>query len=367
MRKYINQQYIKQANALDILYLIREQPQITRKKIEAATHLSWGAVSNITTRLLQEEYIIEKQCVEGSGAGRIPSYFEINPNDHFAIGLDINRSGFSGVVVNLKNEIVASHRYAADWSNRETLIREITHFAKRTIDLANGKKIMTIGIAMQGTVDSAAGISLSVPHCPDWHNVALAAHLQNVFQIPTRLEHDPNCILYAWAQDKNVDDVILLRANQGIGMAVMLDGEILGRPGMFEIGHIPIVKDGIRCSCGRRGCLEAYTSTSSMAARYNTSFETLVRQAAAQDETALGAFREAAHLLAGAFVHAAQLLNISSIVACGSMWQCNEELRNFFCQEVSAAAPDNPPQIFYMEKEDAAFGAALIAIESVFA
>ena len=84
---------MKQANAADILFLIRECGQITRKQIEALTGLSWAAVSGITARLIEHGYITECKSAQSTGAGRTPFQLEINGADHFVIGLDVNSSG----------------------------------------------------------------------------------------------------------------------------------------------------------------------------------------------------------------------------------------------------------------------------------
>lgn len=357
MRKYINQQSIKQTNELDILQLIRENPKMTRKQIETATGLSWGAVSNITTRLLQEQYITEQRVTGNRSAGRTPSYLEVNPNDHFTIGLDINRTECTGVVVNLKNQVLKEIHRCLEWEHADILLSQIIAFAGDTLQLAEGKHILSTGIAMQGVVDAASGVSVTVPHCPDWQEVPLASLLQAQLHIPVYLEHDPNCLLYAWSQDADIEDAVLLRADKGIGMAVMLDGTIQNRAGMFEIGHMPVVRDGILCSCGRRGCLEAYASITGMTARSGLPWETL----ASMEHEIL---KEGASLLADSVSSAAMLLNVPSIVLCGRLWQDSPFFTETFCTAV--ASQEIPLDIDSMKKENAAYGAALIAIERSF-
>jgi len=53
----------------------------------------------------------------------------------------------------------------------------------------------------------------------------------------------------------------------GVGGGLVLDGRPwTGRGGAGEIGHMVVEIDGARCTCGRRGCMEAYAGRASMEA-----------------------------------------------------------------------------------------------------
>ncbi|MBE6613630.1 MAG: ROK family protein [Ruminococcaceae bacterium] len=362
MKKYINQQDMRQANAIDVLSLIREHPGITRRQIANLTEFSWGAVSGITAHLLEERYIIEEKR-ESTGAGRIPLGLAVNGSEHFVLGLDVNSSGFRGVVINLKNEIVTEIARPADFSDADSLLAAITALAQDTANAAGEHSLLCVGVAMQGLVDSERGLSVSLPQCPGWKNVPLAEHLTAALKLPVTLEHDPNCLLYAWSRQAEHDDAILLRVDNGIGMSVMFGGRILSRPGMFEIGHQPAVRDGIPCTCGRSGCLEAYASMRGLAARAGISFAALTERADSGDEDARRLFSEAARYLAESVCGASALLDIKNIVLCGDMWQRAPHFLPMFFAEAAEYAKDQLPLFCRMTEHNAAFGAALIALE----
>ena len=210
---------MKQANAADILFLIRECGQITRKQIEALTGLSWAAVSGITARLIEHGYITECKSAQSTGAGRTPFQLEINGADHFVIGLDVNSSGLRAVLINLKNTVLQSWSHSADFTSRQSLLNGITALTKQVLASAGKRHILGVGVAMQGLVDAKNGISIRLPQCKNWSQVPLAQLLQNTLRLPVFLEHDPNCILYARTADSDADNAILLRVDNGIGMA----------------------------------------------------------------------------------------------------------------------------------------------------
>lgn len=362
MRKYINQQEMKRANAADIFALIRENPGITRKQIESMTEFSWGAVSNITGRLLEQEYIVEQKAASTFGAGRTPFCLSVNDHAHFALGLDINSSGFSAAVMNLKNECVDTASCEVKGGDCDALLREILSFAERMLARSR-KHLLVIGVAMQGIVNAEKGISVELPQCSNWRNVPLAALLTERFGIPVFLEHDPNCILYAYSKRHELTDALLLRVDSGIGMSVMLDGQIQNRLGMYEIGHTNVVRNGEACVCGRHGCLEAYASMRGMERRSGLPFDRLAKAAEAGDGTARHYFAETAEYLARAVANSARLFNVSNVILCGEIWRYQRLFYPRFLQVLRETAEREIPACTVIESGGAAMGAALIAVE----
>lgn len=362
LRKYINQQDMKRANAADIFALIRERPGITRKQIELMTEFSWGAVSNITGRLLEQNYIVEYKNEASAGAGRTPYCLSVNEKAYFALGLDLNSSGFSAVVMNLKNECVDSMTRQVQPGDREALLKQIESFVGEVVSNWR-EKLFVIGVAMQGVVNAEAGLSVELPHCPDWKDVPLADILAKHFGIPAFLEHDPNCILYAHSKQHELNDALLLRVDRGIGMSVMIDGQIQNRLGMYEIGHTNVVRGGALCACGRHGCLEAYASMRGMERRAKLPFEALARAAESGDETALRYFAETAEYLAVAVANSARLLNISNVILCGEIWRYKDLFYNHFLEVLKETSERDVPICSIIESGGAARGAALIAVE----
>ena len=66
MKKFINQKDMKQSNTADVFGLIRKNGRMTRRQIADKTEMSWGAVSTITARLIEEGYISEVKSDETS-------------------------------------------------------------------------------------------------------------------------------------------------------------------------------------------------------------------------------------------------------------------------------------------------------------
>jgi predicted NBD/HSP70 family sugar kinase len=65
-----------------------------------------------------------------------------------------------------------------------------------------------------------------------------------------------------FGQAKNLNDVACINLGWGIGLGLILNGNIYyGKSGFSgEFGHITISEEGALCSCGKRGCLETVAS-----------------------------------------------------------------------------------------------------------
>ncbi len=360
--KCINQQDIKQANASDVFNIIRKNGALTRSQLQDTTNLSWGAISNIVARLSEDKYIVETKADRGSGAGRIPSYLEVNSFDHFIIGLDINASGFKAVLMNLKNEVVNRYFKEPSYVDKASMLAELFEFVGDVLSGAKGYNILCAGVAMQGLVDSQNGISIQGPMLEDWEEVPLARLLEKKIKIPVYLEHDPDCSLYAFSIKSKLTDALLIRIDKGIGMSVMQNGEIYKRIGMFELGHIVVVPNGEKCVCGKRGCLQAYASQAGLSAGSGLPFETLVENARKGEEKAVELFKNMAEHLAREISNISHLLCINNIVLCGDMWN----YRDVFAPEFTKKLADygaGDLNLIIAETEHAARGAAFIAIE----
>ncbi|MCD6133568.1 MAG: ROK family protein [Deltaproteobacteria bacterium] len=117
-----------------------------------------------------------------------------------------------------------------------------------------------IGIAVAGAVDYKEKMLKKSPNLPFLNNFSFLKIEENVC-IPLFLENDANAAAFGASRRFNLSHIVYITLGTGIGGGVVIDNEILrGYQGYAgEIGHITVVPFGKRCSCGNRGCLEAYT------------------------------------------------------------------------------------------------------------
>jgi glucokinase len=151
-----------------------------------------------------------------------------------------------------------------------------------------------LGLACAGLIDGASGRLLAAPNLRHWEGAPLRDWLAARFPCPVVIENDVNALAYGeWrlGAGRGVRHLVCLALGTGVGGGLILDGALYrGRNGLAaELGHMVIDRDGRRCPCGSRGCLEAYAGARAI-------------QAAARRALARRApgHRELTRLLAGA-------------------------------------------------------------------
>lgn len=124
------------------------------------------------------------------------------------------------------------------------------------------------GIGVPGTVDSKRGM-VRYSNNIQWENVDLAGMMGKYLPIPIKIANDADCAALGEAlagAGRECQDVIMLTLGTGVGGGIILDGKIYEGKGLggSELGHMVIVENGEPCTCGRKGCLEAYVSATAL-------------------------------------------------------------------------------------------------------
>ena len=132
-------------------------------------------------------------------------------------------------------------------------------------------QIASIGIGLPGLYDAAAGTARFLPNLPgDWDGLPVAAPVSTLLRLPVALINDARAFGLAELRlgaGRGVQSMVGLALGTGIGGVVVIDGRVhLGHDGTAgEVGHQIIDSDGPPCTCGSRGCLEAYAGSQRIA------------------------------------------------------------------------------------------------------
>ncbi len=329
MKKFISQKDMRIANILEVLSLIRKEKSITRKEIQNLMGLSWGGVSQIVSRLLELSYVVEEKSIDSVSSGRKPGCIEINAADNYIIGIDVNMSGLYAVVINLKNEIIYEEAKTPDITDKDSFLLSLYELLDSVTEKYRKNTILAIGVAMQGEVDTEAGISRGLA-VKDWNNIALGDLLTERYGVPSYIAHDPDCILSA-ATRENKEDALLVRADKGLGMAVIRNGNLIVGSGMHEIGRCKVMSGG--------------------------KAEELHRIYFKSDKPK----EEKNEALAFAVANTIILFNVKKLLICGTAFSEEEELEKLkvLLEKYASRTLD----IRRYDVKRAAFGAAIFAIE----
>lgn len=185
------------------------------------------------------------------------------------IGIDIGGSHVGIGLINENGTIIAKEEQDLNNNSKEDnynqrLVETIIELTTKILDKKKKdiKEISLIGMAIPGTVSETSIIKADNLHIK---NFDIVSEINKYFNIPIMLRNDAKCAAIAekeYGSLKKYDDALFLTIGTGIGGAVFLGGKLL-KPRKnegFEIGHMVIRKDGIKCNCGRSGCFERYAS-----------------------------------------------------------------------------------------------------------
>ena len=152
------------------------------------------------------------------------------------------------------------------------VIERLFEMGRRSIKQAQVDEIAAVGIACGGPLDALTGVIGSPPHLPGWLDVPIGPLASGAFGVPFALQNDATAAAAAefrFGAGRGTSTMLYLTVSTGIGGGAVVDGTLhLGAAGnATEFGHLTVVRGGRLCSCGRRGCIEAYASGTSIAAR----------------------------------------------------------------------------------------------------
>ena len=253
-----------------------------------------------------------------------------------------------------------------------------------------------VGACSPGDVDQATGVVTNAANLDGWAGVSfpLAEELGRHLSTTVRIGNDVNMATlgeFRLGAARPYDSVLGVFWGTGVGGGLILDGTAwTGRGGAGEIGHTVVERDGKRCPCGNRGCMEAYAGRGAMerAAReaQDRGEETVLfklmedkgrdrltsglweRALDRDDKVAKALMDDAVAALGTAIASAVNLLDVPAVVLGGGMGLrfapvVREQLEGHMHEHLFNK--DEPPALLVAELGDlgGAIGAALLVLD----
>ena len=264
----VNRDLIRSINQFSILNAIRVAGTISRVEIAEVTGQSRAAVTNITASLIEQNLIYEKETVDTTQRGRKRILLALNPEAAYVVGVKLSAFRISCAVTDMQAEVKSSIIMPVRTSERpvEFVADLIEEGIRHCISEAglNPGKISGIGIGVPGFVESRSGVCRWTPLYKTG-DVSLRDLIRKRFDITTFIENDSNTVTLAhqwFGEGKDTDNFLVISIEDGIGMGIVVNGQMYrGQDGFAaEFGHVVVEPGGVPCRCGKRGCVEAYSS-----------------------------------------------------------------------------------------------------------
>jgi predicted NBD/HSP70 family sugar kinase len=271
-----------------LLRLVRAAQPISRIELARRLDVNRSTVTDIFKPLinagtLREEPLQSDSANVNRSQGRPPVGVSFNSDGEFFVGVNIGVRHSQVGLTTLSGEILAETEFVTPPDSADALSLIQKTIAELCAKITDGRKLKSIGVSVPGPTDAERRRLLYAPHL-GWRNIAIADALRKsggfAANVPIIVENDATAaaMYEARLHLRNTNEgllksFVLLRSGTGIGIGLVIEGEIyrgtgIGKGIAGEFGHMTIVAGGKPCVCGNRGCWEKYASASAAAALY---------------------------------------------------------------------------------------------------
>jgi len=270
-----------------MLRIVRAAQPISRVDLARRLEVNRSTVTVMVTPLIASGVLREAAPEQPAGnrRGRPPIGLSLRGDKLFVIGVNIGVRRTQVGAATTDGRLLAEESFDTPSDPNEALAR-INSILRQVETSMNERALISVGVSVPGPTDADRRELLFAPHL-GWRDVPLAEKLfpedsrglgASDRKVSVIVENDATAAAMYEARRRLRaspvrNDFILVRAGTGIGVGLVLGGEVYRGTGtdrglLGEFGHMTIVADGKACACGNRGCWEVYASAASAASLY---------------------------------------------------------------------------------------------------
>ena len=190
----------------------------------------------------------------------------------YYIGVDLGGTNIAVGIVDENYNIVkkGSVPTLAD-READAIIADMANLAKKLLEECNISldEVAYVGIASPGSVNPDTCVIEYANNLP-FRDLDVSASFKKVLPVKKVLcANDANAAALGEAiagAAKGVKDSVMITLGTGLGGGIIIDGKIYTGFNNYgaELGHVVVIHNGRQCSCGRKGCWEAYSSATGL-------------------------------------------------------------------------------------------------------
>jgi glucokinase len=186
-------------------------------------------------------------------------------------GIDLGGTKIQAAVVDEDNTVIGSARRPTPTSGGPAVVAAEIEQALRDAAKAaevEPAELAGVGVGSPGVI-AEDGTVTSARNLPDWEgSFPLAATLSAALGTEVKVGNDVQVATdaeFKLGAGRLYSSLLGVFWGTGVGGGLILGGQPwTGRGGAGEIGHMVVEMGGARCTCGRRGCMEAYAGRAAM-------------------------------------------------------------------------------------------------------
>lgn len=190
----------------------------------------------------------------------------------YTIGIDLGGTNIAAGLVDENYKIVRKDSVETK-AQREAdeIVKDMAALCQKLCDDEGitVNDVTNVGIATPGTANRDLGVVVYANNLP-FRNYPIAEKLKSFFPVKSvTIANDADAAAYGEVvagAGKGQKDFIMITLGTGVGGGIVVNGQLYSGFNFAggELGHMVIVHDGVQCSCGRKGCWEAYSSATAI-------------------------------------------------------------------------------------------------------
>lgn len=264
-------QLIGDQNRMMVLNKIRMHEPISRVALAQLTTLSKKTITLIVEQLLNDG-LISNQGKSEALSGRHPQLLGLRSGARLTAGLIIEEHYIEGILIDLRGETYAHSKRTYNINDEKSIYRELeemlTEFKQHSS--YSDEIYLGTGIGVTGVLFEEETVQTRLNHSVK----GIRAVVERWTGKPVWIDNYVRLAIIAeQLREASSPDstIIYLDIGEGAGGSALVNGYLYSgnRHTGMEIGHMKVVRDGELCSCGSRGCLEAYINESALLDAYH--------------------------------------------------------------------------------------------------
>ena len=189
----------------------------------------------------------------------------------YYLGIDLGGTFIKGGIVDGEGNILLRDKVPTESEKgADGVVANIVALCRSLMEKTNlsASDLVGVGMGAPGTVDSERGEVVYANNL-GWENLLICDRVSEMLGLDVKIANDANVAALGEAKfgcGKNYRNSVMITLGTGVGGGIVLDGKLFegNRSAGAELGHTVVVAGGEPCTCGRRGCIEAYASATAL-------------------------------------------------------------------------------------------------------
>ena len=189
----------------------------------------------------------------------------------YYVGIDLGGTFIKGGIVDDLGNVIYQDKVPTESEfGAERVATNIANLAKSLMERVGltADDMEGIGMGVPGMIDSKAG-NVIYSNNLKWQDFRIGETVEKLTGLRVKIANDANVAALGevkFGAAKGYNDVIMLTLGTGVGGGIVAEGKLIegNKSAGAELGHAVIVYNGEQCTCGRKGCLEAYASATAL-------------------------------------------------------------------------------------------------------